>query len=210
MLSKEKIEKFWQSRSELKDPRLATHFKHDDALHYDLDFILKYTCSQDQVLDLGCGTGAITNVLEPHVSKIIAVDKSADFLEFCIDSPKIIKKTADLPNYSDNNQYDLILLFGVLNYLNDREVSQLYKICYDLLKEKGKLLIKHTCGINQNVLVDDYSETLGQHYHALYRSLINDRNLMSEFFQKHLVVDIYPDHLNPWENTHFYAFVLEK
>ncbi len=210
MLNKEKIEKFWQSRAELKDPRLATHFKHDDALSYDLDFILKYTCSRDHVLDLGCGTGAITNALEPHVSRVMAVDKNADFLGFCIDSPKIVKKTADLPNYMDNDQYDLILLFGVLNYLDDGEVSQLYKICYDLLKEKGKLLIKHTCGISQNVLIDDYSETLGQHYHALYRSLANDSHLIGKFFSVHSVVDIYPSHLNPWKNTHFYAFVVEK
>ncbi|MES2142749.1 MAG: class I SAM-dependent methyltransferase [Pseudomonadota bacterium] len=210
MLSKEKIAKFWEGRSEIKDPRLATHFKHDDTLDYDFDFILKHTNSSSCVLDLGCGTGAIVNKLESYVTKIVAVDKNENFLKCCIDSPKIIKKVADLPYYEDSNQYDLIVIFGVLNYLNDEEVTQLYKTCHDLLKEEGILLIKQTCGIRENIIVDGYSEALGQCYHALYRSLNNDRQLISNVFSNHILVDIYPEYLNPWPNTHFYAFIVEK
>jgi SAM-dependent methyltransferase len=210
MLNKQKIDLFWKSRAKVKDSRLATHFKHDDALNYDLNFIQNYITSHSCILDLGCGTGAITNALESYVTEISAVDKSDDFLKFCIDSPKVTKKVADLPNYSDTKQYDLILMFGLLYYLDDGDVKQLYKTCQRLLKENGKLLIKHACGISKGVIVDAYSKVLGQHYHALYRSLIRDRDLLANYFSKHSVLDIYSNSLNPWLNTHYYAFVVEK
>ncbi len=210
MLNKEKIDKFWRNRSEIKDPRLATHFKHDECLNYDINFILKYVSSYSHILDLGCGTGAIVNRLEPYVTHITAIDKNSAFLTFCIDSPKIVKKTVDIANYDDTKQYDLIIIFGVLNYLNDDEVTQLYKRCHRFLKKNGKLLIKHACGIHEDVIIDNYSEALGQCYHALYRSLIKDQQLIADSFSHYSVVDIYPSYLNPWENTHFYAFVVDK
>lgn len=210
MLVKEKVTEFWRERTKIKDPRLATHFKHDDALDYDVKFILNHIGENFHVLDLGCGTGAIVNSLEPYVAKIMAVDSSEHFLKFCIDSPKIVKKVVDLPYYEDDDQYDVILLFGILNFLNNDEVIQLYKICQKLLKEKGMLLIKHACAVHEDLLIDNYSEVLGQDYHALYRSLANDQQLISKIFSSHVVVDIYPKHLNPWSNTHFYAFVVEK
>lgn len=210
MLDKQKVEEFWKKRTEIKDPRIATHYKHDDTLKFDLDLIFKYVTQNSQVLDFGCGTGAIINTLEPHVSKITAIDKSAEFLNFCIDSPKITKKTADLPYYEDNNTYDLIIMFGLLGFLNNDEVSQLYKLSYKLLKENGKLLIKHACGINEDVMIDGYSEALQQWYHTIYRSVTHDQQLIADVFPRHTLVDIYPDHLNPWPNTHYYVFIVEK
>jgi methylase of polypeptide subunit release factors len=75
MLDKHKVEQFWKKRTEIKDPRIATHYKHDDTLKFDLELIFKHIHPYSDVLDLGCGTGAIVNELEPHVSKITAVDK---------------------------------------------------------------------------------------------------------------------------------------
>jgi 2-polyprenyl-3-methyl-5-hydroxy-6-metoxy-1,4-benzoquinol methylase len=209
-LHKEKIKKFWQNRSKIKDPRLATHFKHDNALDYDLAFIAKYVYAHSHVLDLGCGTGAIANALEPHVAHMTVVDQNAEFLKYCVISPKVRKKTADIARYVDDHHYDVILLFGVLNYLNDDEVLGLYKRCHGFLKPQGKLLIKHACGIAENVIIDAYSGLLRQHYHALYRSLKQDRQLIAKCFYEHSVIDIYPKHLNPWPNTHFYAFIVGK
>jgi len=59
-------------------------------------------------------------------------------------------------------------------------------------------------------MLNKEKEALGQHYHAFYRSLAIDCYLISKFFSKHSLLDIDPSHLNPWKNTLFYSFIMEK
>ena len=52
-----------------------------------------------------------------------------------------------------------------------------------------------------NKLLDDWIE---------YKKVEKDEELLKEFFQKVTIKDIYPKRLNPWPNTHFYAFIASK
>ncbi|OPA75647.1 hypothetical protein BVG16_20130 [Paenibacillus selenitireducens] len=211
MLDKEKIKVFFERRAQVEDPNLATHFKDDDTIDFDIELINKYINESSKVLDLGCGPGRITNRLEPHVSYIKSVDNQEKFLEHCIQSPKIKTVVSDLPYFLEPSKFDVILLFGVVTYFNDEEVQKIYKNCYHMLADEGILIVKHACGINDDVIIDKYSEQIGEWYHVFYRHIENDIQLLdqSDFYITNKI-DIYPERLNPWENTHYYAFVAKK
>ncbi|MCM3128277.1 class I SAM-dependent methyltransferase [Paenibacillus provencensis] len=208
MLDKDKVNSFWNRRAEVNDPVVATHLKHDDAVEYDENLVRKYIKSNNvKVLDLGCGTGRTTNRIEKYVGSIRAVDKQQKFLDHCIKSKKVELVCADVETYLDETKYDIILLFGVMNYLSLEEANNVYKNCKKMLGDGGVLLVKHACGVKENVYVDHYSEAIADNYCAEYRYVELEKNLLENEGFNVEILDIYPDHLNPWSNTHFYAFI---
>lgn len=210
MLDKNKIDDFFARRTQILNPNLATHYKEDDSIQFDIDLISKYINSSSEVLDLGCGPGRTTNILEPNVSYIKAVDKQRAFLTFCSKSPKVETVESDLTEFIDNRKYDVILLFGIMNYFNDEEVETIYNNCFNMLKDDGVIIVKHASGVREDVIINKYSEQIGDWYHAIYRHVDRDNLLIQQSGFKAIMVDIYPERLNPWENTHYYAFVAKK
>ncbi|WP_426333561.1 class I SAM-dependent methyltransferase [Paenibacillus silvae] len=210
MLDKNKVDSFFKRRAKITDPELATHYKKDDTIYFDLNLIEEYIADDSVVLDLGCGPGRMTNKLEQKVSYIKAVDNQAEFLSHCINSSKVEKVVSNIVDFQDSNKYDVILLFGVLNYFNDDEVEVIYANCKKMLKEDGVLIVKHACGEVENVIIDKFSEQINDWYHVLYRHIDQDRLLLSQAGFSFSMVDVYPPRLNPWSNTHYYAFIAKK
>lgn len=208
-MDKAKIDEFWNRRASITSPRIATHFKEDDTLDYDVSLIESLLSADSKVLDLGCGTGAVTNRIADKVQEICAVDKQAGFLEHITRSPGVRTVQSDVLGFFDTQRYDMILLFGVMNYFSEREAEEIYANCSAMLSDGGTLLVKHACGVQDTVVVDQYSEEIQDHYHAVYRHVDIEQRLLCKQFKVEKV-DIYPDHLNRWENTHFYAFVCHK
>lgn len=205
-LDKSQIREFWARRAKLTDSRLATHFKHDDALLYDVEFVRRHLPPDARILDLGCGTGAMVQALRPQASFIRAVDQEEKFVERVVVDEVVSTQVADVVGYRDSNQYDAILVFGVLNYLSDHDARILYENCQAMLAPKGVLIVKNACGVHEDVVVNHYSEEIGDWYHALYRFYWRELGLLEERFEVE-VNDIYPRHLNRWRDTHYYAFV---
>lgn len=87
-------------------------------------------------LDLACGTGRNTHLLEEFGFQIDAVDLSDYALSQIKDMPSIIKIETDLDEYNlSKDSYDLILN---CNYLNRRVMKQMI----DSLKDGGLLIFE--------------------------------------------------------------------
>jgi SAM-dependent methyltransferase len=73
-----------------------------------------------RILELGCGCGAITRYLGETGATVIAVEGSARRAEIarerCRDLPNVQVLCANLVNYHDDQQFDHVLLIGVLEY----------------------------------------------------------------------------------------------
>ncbi len=205
-MDKKKVDAFWSKRAKIEDPRVATHFKKDDTHVYDLELIRKYTNPNSDILDLGCGTCYLANELATEVHYIKAVDKYPEFLKHCLTVPNLETLASDVLDYTDTRKYDLILLFGVVMYFSEEDTQKIYSMCRNMLKPQGKLIVKHQCGVNEDVAIDNYSPTIGDTYYAVYKHVDKDKKLLEQYFGVD-VVDIYPPRLNPWPNTHFYAFI---
>lgn len=209
IIDKKKIDSFWKGRTKIKDPRIATHFKHDDTHIYDLKLIDKYINPSSKVLDLGCGPCFITNQIAKKVSYIKGVDKFGSFLKYCRTGKNFDAQEYDLVDFTDTRKYDLITLIGVMFCFGDREAKKIYKNCSDLLNDKGVLIIRQQYGIREDVIIDKFSQQIGENFYTYYRQLNKELKILEKWFDV-TVIDILPKRLNPWPNTHHYALICKK
>jgi len=209
-ISRKQVNNFWSKRAQIKDARISTHFKQDDTHLYDLDLIKKYATSKSNVLDVACGTCFLTNQLADNVAYIKGTDKFGEFLEHCQVSKKFEVQQADILTYQDKRKYDLILMFGIITYFDDDDTALIYKRYKKLLTKGGVLIVKHQCGLENDVLIDKFSEQIGDKYQANYKHVNKDLSILKKHFANVELIDIYPSRLNVWENTHFFAFVCKN
>jgi hypothetical protein len=206
---KEFVKKFWQKRGrEITHPRVATHFRIDDAIDYDFNLVKRFCNGNTKILDLGDGKCVLSSRLAPYVKEIVAVDFVGNFLKKGKLLPNIKTVASDIRTFESKEKYEIILLFGVLNYFfNNKELLSLYKRYKKMLAGNGVCIIKHQVGIKGTVIVDGYSEDVKGHYLAVYRQIEKEISLLKLVFNVVDVIDIYPPRLNRWANTHFYAFI---
>ena len=202
----EQTRQFWESRTAVEGPR-ATRF-HGGHDAYDLPAIRELCRPGASILDLGCGTCVVANELVNTTECLVhAVDYVPDFLAHAEDHPRLTTAHGDVRTFLDPQRHDLILLLGVITYLDDpAERQDLYRRCAAMLEPGGTLFVKAQFGVREEVVVDTESEALGSHYHAVYPWLASEVALLSELFDVE-VRDPYPDKLNTYDNTHFHHLV---
>lgn len=193
------------------DPSSVKMAKNSDFTEMDTAFIRKYTDNRSTVLDLGSGTGLIVNKLYPYVKKIIAVEPFCQFTQYITKNDNIQIINCDTAQFSSNDKFDAILLFGVMQYMDEKEATSIYDKYIKYLSKNGKMIIKNQFGVHEDVIVEGFSEELQDNYFSHYRHLKKEIELLQSVgFNKIEVVDIYPPKCNRWENTHFYALVATK
>ncbi|MDR2781535.1 MAG: class I SAM-dependent methyltransferase [Holosporaceae bacterium] len=181
-----------------------------DFTRLDADFILKYANKESKILDLGSGTGLIINKIYKEVKKIVAVEYFPEFSKFIEKSDNIKVVNVDIFKYSTEEKFDLLTLFAVMHYLNEREAIEIYSKYISFVTPGGKILVKNQFGINEDVEVSGYSEEQKNNYYAQYRHIDKEIRILSDLGCRNIeVVDIYPPECNRWSNTHFYAIAAE-
>jgi cyclopropane fatty-acyl-phospholipid synthase-like methyltransferase len=208
ILMNEKIFKYYDEIANKIDNPLLLRNKAKDFTYYDVEFLKKFSDKNKILLDLGSGTGLTINNLINNFKKIIAVEKYKEFSKFISKEIEIINLDLKDINLNELN-FDIVTLFGVMNYFSYDEAKELYKKIYDSFE--GTLIIKNQFGINEDVIVDKFSEELNSYYYSEYRYLQKEIKLLENIgFKIKEVVDIYPPEYNRWDNTHFYAIVCDN
>jgi len=204
---------FWTALANNNTDNLSTRFvANKDITLFDVNFILKYVTPNTKILDLGSGTGIIINQLYSNVQHITAVEPFAEFSQFIANTEKIkIVHTKVEDFVPDDNYYDLLTFFGMLQYLNEEETNIVYNKYHKALKTGGKIVVKHQFGINEDVFVSGFSKELNREYASHYRHIDKEVSMLkNNAYHNVEIIDIYPPEYNRWENTHFYAIVAEK
>lgn len=107
-----------------------------------------YLKAGDMVLDFGCGSGGITNPLAKEVRHIDAIDISAKMIANArgnadkLGLQNISYQQAEL-TVTDEKNYDVIVSFNVLHYINNLE-TELRKVS-GLLKPNGLFISSTVC-----------------------------------------------------------------
>ena len=183
-----------------------TRNKAPDFTNYDVAFIRSYADSKASWLDLGSGTGLSLNPLLEFFGDVVAVEKYPEFSRFIQARENLTLITSDLLTLQLKTNFDLVTVFGVMNFFSDAEAVSLYRKIAGWVKPHGKLLVKHQMGIDGDVEVDAYSDELGSNYFSHYRGLKKEQRMLEEAgFSVTNVFDIYPKEFNRWDSTHFYA-----
>lgn len=94
-----------------------------------------------RIVDLGCGTGLIGQVLRPMAGSLVGVDLSSRMLEVARGTGlyDVLEQVDALEHLNANvGKYDLIVAAGTFHYYG--ELSELLRACFDSLQPKGLLL----------------------------------------------------------------------
>jgi len=202
----EKIFTYYDKLSQNAETPLVVRNKAMDFTEYDIQFLKKHANKNQILLDLGSGTGLTINNLKNDFKNIIAVEKYQGFYKFIDKDIQIIEQ--NILDFKFDIEFDIISIFGVLNYFSFEEAKQLYTNIYNSFS--GKVIVKNQFGVDEDVVVDGYSDELNTYYFSQYRHLNKEIELLESIgFTIEEVVDIYPKEYNRWENTHFYALVFK-
>lgn len=111
----------------------------------EIDLILKTLKPNSAILDIGCGTGHLTNEMKKKGYQVFGMEPSEEMLNYAKKNfPDIeFKKgvSVNLP-YPDNS-FDFVIAIEVLRYLSHEDVFNTYKEIYRVLKKDGKMLVTH-------------------------------------------------------------------
>lgn len=182
-----------------------------DFTHIDAQFIQRYADKNTEILDLGSGTGLIVNKIYDKVKSIDCVEPFKEFSDHIIRNKNVNVINSDIVKLDIHKKYDLVCLFGVIQYFNEEESIKIYKKCLTWMNPNSKIIIKNQFGINEDVTVAGYSEEQKNDYFAQYRHIDKEIEILKNIGYKNIdVVDIYPLEANRWKNTHFYAIVAKN
>jgi len=197
--------------NKIEDPK-ETRNKAKDTSVFDSELLKQFSGQDKKLLDLGSGTGLLINLIHKDFEYVVAVEKYKEFTKFIKKGNNMEILNYDLLDYvPPNNKFDVVSLFGVMNYFNKFEAKQVYQKAFDSLKKEGILVVKNQMGVAEDVLVNKFSEELQTKYFSEYRSVENEKKIMKSVgFEIVDVIDIYPPEFNRWENTHFYALICKK
>lgn len=204
-------EVYWKNLSlKITDPT-QTKNKRPDTSDLEIDFLQNYTTEQDNVLDIGSGSGLIVNKLIPKVKSIIAVEKFEGFSKFIVQDDNLLVINADLLEFKIRKEFEIVLCFGVSQCFSLEDMTAIYKNCFEMTKSGGYFIVRMQCGIEKGKTVNGYSEELKTDYFADYRYWKDEINLLKETgFTEIERFDIFPDTLNVWPDTRHYIFVCKK
>lgn len=199
--------KYWDDMAhDNPDEKTAKVNPQNDYTAVDAEFIMKYADKTTEILDLASGTGLAISKYYEKVGHIDAVEVFPEFTKFIPKSPNIDVFNESIVDFEPSKKYDLVLMFGIVQYFNESEIQDLYLKYQKCLKPSGKLIIKNQFGVHEDVIVSGMQEELGKPYYSQYRHLDKEvSTLKSIGFNVVDTFDVYPPEANRWDNTHFYA-----
>ena len=117
-------------------------------------FLLPIISSYDpkSILDLGCGNGRYAKVLCKIVKEYFGVDLSNNFITALNNSNKIDGFNffhSPAHKFKTNRKFDLILMIGLITYMNDNEILEMNLNNLKHLNKGGIIIVRNVNHNNQ-------------------------------------------------------------
>lgn len=207
-LNKSLIKNFWRKQS-LRD---SNRWTDSDLLEFEISYLTQKR-PQDfksiKILDMGSGSGELSKRLQEHGDILIAVDFEENYRRFFRESDSQFFTHSDVIGFESEENFDIILLCGVVTHLTTIEENQIYEKVSKLLAPRGFAVIKHQMSINKEFIVNTYSEALAENYSARYSSFLETEVKLKSIFQEVEFVE-YPKTFNKFDNSKHVAFLVKK
>lgn len=140
----------------------------------ELKNVLKDLKPGAKVLDVGCGTAHLTNWIKQQGFDVTGVEPSEEMLKLAKENfpeIKIVNSIASALPFEDD-QFDLVVSFEVLRYLDKAENIKSYREFYRVLKPGGRFFITQ---------VNQYSTDLYYFFHHAKSIYCKLRNQVHHF-----------------------------
>ncbi len=148
----QKVAKFWDGVAE---KYAKSKIADEEAYKYTLERTRSFLTKDDEVLELGCGTGSTALLLASSVKGLTASDISQEMIRIGIEkaekeeisnirfvTAEVSEPTID-PNLEDQTHYDAVLAFNVLHLLQD--LPQNLECINERIKRGGYFISKTIC-----------------------------------------------------------------
>lgn len=111
--------------------------------------LLKDVPECDAILDVGCGTGALTKLLSRKATFVRGIDHSKEAIqEAKRQFPNLDVSLADILDYEDAHRYDLVFSNAVFHLIPEQKQSQLLIKIRKLLSLQGLLITEFSGAYN--------------------------------------------------------------
>jgi cyclopropane fatty-acyl-phospholipid synthase-like methyltransferase len=211
MENKDSVKFFAHLANNNPDERSVKVTRVSDFTDLDAAFLRQFFTKDSDILDLASGSGLIVNKIYKYAKSITAVELFSEFSKFIVKAENITVINEDIVKFSTARTYDVITMFGISQYFNEKEIVLVYKRYMNNLKKGGRLIVKNQFGVQDDVIISGFSDELKTNYYSEYRHLNKEVGILQSVgFQKIDVIDIYPEECNRWKNTHFHAIVCQR
>jgi 2-polyprenyl-3-methyl-5-hydroxy-6-metoxy-1,4-benzoquinol methylase len=152
MLFKKSPEKFWNL---IASRYAASPIADIAAYETKIEKIKTYLSSEDDVLDIGCGTGTQCDDLAGHIKQVTGIDISSKLLAIAeqrkaergLDNVEFIN-TSLFDERLKAGSYDVVMAFFVMHFFED--IDAVFQRIHDLLKPGGLFISETACIGEQN------------------------------------------------------------
>lgn len=145
--------------------------KHDFVFKYG-EYLVQMLTPQEgeRILDIGCGTGYLTNLIAASGAFVTGMDNSIDMIAKARNEyPHLPFRLASVTDFDFNESFDALFSNAVLHWVTEKE--QAIKCMYDNLKPGGRLVLemggkgnveKITGALKQALLKHGYKQQAGR------------------------------------------------
>ena len=203
-LNKVTIERFWSEKAKSS----TTRWTNPDMLKFERDTLLSLMPDSPlEILDLGCGFGELSSsLIRDDRDFVTGVDFKRYFPSKYDDLPNAEFLNSNLQDFEAKKFFDLILLFGVVLYLEIDEELALYNKALKMLNPNGIFIVKNQCSLGEELIINEFSEKLNMDYSGRYPKLQDQQESLSRYFGT-VHTSVYPDLFQEHEDTLHYMFV---
>ena len=238
-IDKEATKNFFDARSKKKLPYLYNYTNYQDkspelVLHRDSHEKSKILPLLDiktdmRVLDIGCGVGRWAESVLSHGGIYTGVDYSESLLALAREACSAITDgisryefiCSSFQDLSENLRtecttqgFDIIIVNGVMMYINDKELGGCLENVDALLKSDGLFYVKEPVSYAERLTLNQvYSDEMECEYSAIYRSVNEYEKLWETFGGRYVLLQkgsMYESALNNRKETGAFYWVMRK
>lgn len=156
--------------------------------------------AKNNVLDIGCGIGRLSDVLIPNCKYYLGIDYAESLIDIArkrvvFDDKKYAFHALSFQDINRENILNLepevvynfhtIILDGILPYINDTDIKKSFENIIDLASDECMIYIETAIGEKERLTLDGFwSEDLESKYSAIYRTNEEYLELFSGVFAK--------------------------
>ena len=201
------IGEFWKLRSLKRESRWTS----PSMLNFEIETLNEVIVNFKtlEILDLGSGHGALSKSLVETKGTLLAVDNQIAYQESFKGSARASFQLSDIRNFKSSTSFDLILLFGVVTYLDIASEELALIAISSMLKPEGIAVIKHQCADIEGFIFNGFSRELDAQYSSRYPSRNEQRERLLRYFSNVQEIE-YPLHLKSHSNSTHIMFMCKK
>jgi len=179
--------------------------------YYDLVRNIKKDKNIDKIIDLGCGNGELTRLLQEDLDakSALGIDSSKEMLESCkkFENERVKFKQIDVDSFlaSTKETYDVVFSNATLHWLNDHE--KLFKSINKIVHpEYGQLAVQvpiNNTHVSQTIISDVLSNPkYSKHVKEVYKNPVQPPEFYSQilynlgFKSQNVFINVYPHMLS--------------